>query len=117
MPMSITLYHNPNCSKSRLSLQLLQDKGLDFELIEYLKNPPSTQQLEQILTLLDVQPREFMRTQETEYTTLNLANPDLSREQLILAMVNNPKLIERPVVLANGKAAIGRPIDNILAIL
>ena len=111
------IFHNPRCSKSRRTLELLTERGIEPEIIRYLETPPTEQELSEILDALGRQPRELMRTGETEYKELGLDNPDLRREQLIAAMVATPKLIERPIVLANGKAAVGRPPENILTIL
>ncbi|MCD2452438.1 arsenate reductase (glutaredoxin) [Methylicorpusculum oleiharenae] len=115
--MNVKIYHNPRCSKSRQTLQLLQDKGLDIEIIEYLKTPPSTSELDDILEKLNMEPRELMRKSEAEYKEYGLDNSNLDRQALIDGMVANPKLIERPIVLANDKAAIGRPPENVLTIL
>ncbi|MCG8044958.1 MAG: arsenate reductase (glutaredoxin) [Candidatus Thiodiazotropha endolucinida] len=115
--MSVEIYHNPRCSKSRQTLQLLQDQGIDPDVVEYLKTPPDKATLEQILDMLGLEPRELMRTKEKEYKALQLDNPSLSRDQLIDAMIANPKLIERPIVIQNGKAAIGRPPEKVLDIL
>lgn len=115
--MTVTIYHNPRCTKSRQTLQLLQERGVEPRVIEYLKNPPSAAELDAILKLLDLEPRALMRRQEAPYTDLGLDDPSLSRAQLIAAMVENPVLIERPVVLANGRAALGRPPENVLTIL
>ncbi len=115
--MSVKIYHNPRCSKSRQTLQLLEEQGVQAEVIEYLKTPPTATELDNILTLLDMQPRELMRKKEAEYKETGMDNPDLDRAALIAGMVNTPKLIERPIVLANGKAAIGRPPESVLAIL
>ena len=115
--MSVKIYHNPRCSKSRQTLQLLEENGVQAEVIQYLKTPPSADELDAILTLLDLQPRELMRTREAEYKATGMDNPDLDRDTLIAGMVNTPKLIERPIVLANGKAAIGRPPESVLEIL
>ncbi|HHJ15395.1 MAG TPA: arsenate reductase (glutaredoxin) [Gammaproteobacteria bacterium] len=115
--MSITLYHNPRCSKSRQTLELLNEKGVEPEIIEYLKTPPDAQQLEQILTLLGLEPRQLMRTGEAEYKDNNLDDPALSHAQLVQAMVDHPKLIQRPIVLHDGKAALGRPPESVLEIL
>ena len=117
MTDSIQIYHNPRCSKSRTTMELLNDKGLQPEVIEYLKTPPSMQQLEQILDMLGLEPRQLMRTHEAEYKENNLANESLSRDQLIEAMIKYPKIIERPIVICNGKAAIGRPPETVLEIL
>jgi arsenate reductase len=119
--MSVTIYHNPRCSKSRQTLQLLEDHHAQAEVVEYLKTPPDAKTLKDILKLLGLEPRQLMRTKEPEYKELGLDDASLSREQLIAAMVANPKLIERPIVISgNGnkrKAAIGRPPESVLDIL
>lgn len=115
--MSVKIYHNPRCSKSRQTLQLIEEKGVQVEVIHYLKTPPTAEELEVILTLLEMQPRELMRTKEAEYKATGMDNPDLDRAALIAGMVSAPKLIERPIVLANGKAAIGRPPESVLEII
>ncbi|MEJ2611526.1 MAG: arsenate reductase (glutaredoxin) [Candidatus Thiodiazotropha sp.] len=114
--MSIEIYHNPRCSKSRQTLQLLQEQGVQPEVVEYLKSPPDKKTLEQILNLLGLEPRELMRKKEPEYKAYQLNDPNLSREQLIEAMIAHPKLIERPIVIKDGKAAIGRPPEKVLEI-
>ena len=115
--MSITIYHNPKCSKSRQTLKLLQEQGINPLTIEYLKNPPTVEKLKEILSLLGVSPRDLMRKKENEYKELGLASCKLSDRDLIRYMVKNPILIERPIVLANGKAALGRPPEQVLNIL
>lgn len=117
MTDSIKIFHNPKCSKSRMTMDLLNEKGVQADVVEYLKTPPSKQQLEDILNMLQLEPRQLMRTHEAEYKDNNLGNESLSREQLIEAMIQFPKLIERPIVINKGKAAIGRPPENILEIL
>lgn len=111
------IFHNPRCSKSRQTLELLTERGIEPEIIRYLETPPTEQQLEDILAALNLSPRDLMRTGEKEYKDQGLDDPGLSREQLLAAMVATPKLIERPIVLANGKAALGRPPENVLSIL
>jgi len=113
----ITIYHNPRCSKSRQTLELLQKKGVDTNIVEYLKTPPDANQLEHILTLLKLEPRELLRSNEAEYTEQGMDNPDLTRAQLIALMIQYPKVIQRPIVLCDGKAAIGRPPESVLEIL
>jgi len=115
--MSVTLYHNPRCSKSRQTLQLLQQQGIAPEIIEYLKTPPSVQELDDILQKLDMEPRKLMRKTEDAYKANGLGDASLDRQALITAMVDHPILIERPIVVANGKAALGRPPEAVLAIL
>ena len=113
----VTIYHNPKCSKSRETLALLEERGIKPRIVEYLQTPPSAEELDRILKLLTMESRALMRKQEPEYRELGLDNPSLTREQLIHAMVTHPRLIERPIVLANGKAAVGRPPSNVLEIL
>jgi len=115
--LSIKIFHNPRCSKSRQTLQLLADNNVQAEIIEYLKQAPSKTELESILSLLGLSPRQLMRKGEAIYKELNLAEESLSDEQLLDAMLSNPILIERPIVLANGKAAIGRPPESVLDII
>jgi len=115
--MSVKIYHNPRCGKSRQTLQLLQQQGIKPEIIEYLKTPPSAQELGDILQKLGMEPRELMRKKEAEYKAGGLDDASLDRQALIEGMVNSPILIERPIVIANGKAAIGRPPEAVLAIL
>lgn len=117
MSNAIKVYHNPRCSKSRQTMELLAEKDIQVETIEYLKTPPSKQELKQILSMLNLTPRQLMRTHETEYKDNNLADESLSQDQLIDAMLKFPKLIERPIVVCNGKAAIGRPPETVLEIL
>jgi len=115
--MSVEIYHNPRCSKSRQTLQLLQENGVEAEITEYLKNPPNQAELERILQMLGLEPRQLMRTKESEYTEQGLDDPSLSRQQLIQAMVDHPRLIERPIVIHNGQARIGRPPELVLEII
>jgi arsenate reductase len=117
MTETVTIYHNPRCSKCRATLELLGENGIQPEIIEYLESPPDANTLATLLDMLGLEPRELMRTHEAEYREAKLDNPDLTREQLIAAMVEYPKLIERPIVVNNGKAAIGRPPQRILEIL
>ncbi|MGF2736783.1 arsenate reductase (glutaredoxin) [Marinobacter sp. DUT-1] len=111
------IFHNPRCSKSRQTLELLNERGIEPEIIRYLETPPTAEELGNILDMLGCEPRELMRTKETEYRELGLDNPELSREQLLQAMSGHPKLIERPIVIRNNKAALGRPPENVLTIL
>lgn len=115
--MTVTIYHNPRCSKSRQTLELLRDRSGEPEIIEYLNTPPDAATLGRILELLGKEPRELMRRKEAPYAALGLDDPGLGRDELIRAMVENPILIERPIVLANGKAALGRPPEAVLDIL
>jgi arsenate reductase (glutaredoxin) len=113
----LTLYHNPRCSKSRGALELLEARGLNPTIVRYLDTPPDAAQLRDVVKKLGTGARSLLRTGEDDYKTLNLADLNLSDEQLIAAMASHPKLIERPILVAGDKAAIGRPIENILEIL
>jgi arsenate reductase len=113
----ITIYHNPRCSKSRQTLQLLRDRGIEPTIVEYLKQPLSPVQIKRILAMLRMSPRELMRKKEAEYAALNLANPKLSEGALIKAMAEHPQLVERPIVVAGTRAALGRPPESVLEIL
>ena len=116
--MDVKIYHNPRCSKSRQTLQLLKDKGIEPEVIEYLSTPPNADELTRILTMLDMGPRDLMRRQEAVYKDEGLGDKSLSDEALIQAMVDHPILIERPIVVVDeARAAIGRPPENVEAIL
>jgi len=115
--MTISILHNPKCSKSRQALQILREKGVEPQIIEYLNTPPSAKALDNILRMMGKEPREVMRRKEPEYRDQELDNPDLSRDQLIAAMVATPKLIERPIVVGNGKAILGRPPQEVLKVL
>jgi arsenate reductase len=115
--MTVTIYHNPRCSKSRQTLQLLEQQAVSADVVEYLKTPPDAETLGQLLDMLGLQPRELMRTKEKEYRESGADNEELSREQLLQLMITFPKLIERPIVVSNGKAVIGRPPELVLDIL
>ena len=115
--MSVTIYHNPRCSKSRQTLTLLEDKGLKPNVIEYLKEPPTASELDSILKKLGADPREVMRKKEAPYKDNNLSDESLSRDQLIAAIVADPILLERPIVVSGAKAAIGRPPESVLDII
>lgn len=115
--MSVTIYHNPRCSKSRQTLALLQERGVAPRVVEYLNDTPDAAALDGLLKKLKLQPRELMRRKEAPYKDLGLDDPGLSRDALIAAMVENPILIERPIVVKGAKAALGRPPEAVLEIL
>ena len=115
--MSVTIYHNPKCSKSRQTLELLSAKGITPTIIEYIKNPPTVEKLKEILSQLGIAPRDLMREKEDIYKELELGILSLSDKDLIDFMVEHPILIERPIVITNGKAALGRPPEQVLDIL
>ncbi len=109
-----TIWHNPRCSKSRQTLALLLENGLEPEIVEYLKTPPSVDDIRGLLALLGIEAEGLMRTSENAFRDLNLKGE--TQDVLIAAMADNPILIERPVVIHDGKAAIGRPPENVLSL-
>jgi len=115
--MMVRIYHNARCSKSRATLALLEEHIGTCEVIDYLAAPPSTAELDVLLNQLGMTARELLRTGEAEYQSLGLADPSLDDATLMAAMVAHPKLIERPIVVINGQAVIGRPPEAVLAIL
>ncbi|MDZ7842454.1 MAG: arsenate reductase (glutaredoxin) [Gammaproteobacteria bacterium] len=115
--MAVTIYHNPRCSKSRQTLQLLRERGIEPDVVEYLETPPDAGELSRILDLLALEPRQLMRTGEAAYRENSLDDKDLGRDELIAAMAANPILIERPIVVAGDRARIGRPPESVLEIL
>jgi arsenate reductase len=115
--MSVTIYHNPKCSKSRQTLELLRERGIEPKVVEYLKTPLDVEQIEALLKKLGVEPRALMRTKEAPYEAAGLDDPKLTREQLVSAMAAHPIRIERPIVVSGARAAIGRPPENVLKLL
>ena len=113
----VTIYHNPGCSKSRQTLQLLRDRGVEPRIIEYLKTPPDADTLARILGLLEMEPIELIRTKEDEYEALGLEKKKDDRQELIQQMVAHPILIERPIVIKDNQARLGRPPEQVLEIL
>jgi len=114
----VSIYHNPRCSKSRETLALLQDKGIEPDVVLYLETPPDEQALKTLLRQLGMSSaRELMRRKEDLYKELNLADSELSEDQLLQAMVAHPKLIERPIVINGDRARIGRPPEAVLEIV
>ncbi len=112
-----TIFHNPRCSKSRATLQILRDHEVDLKIIEYLKEPPQAAELDRILTMLGIEPRQIMRKGEPAYKQLALNDQQLTRTQLLEAIVANPILMERPVVCVGDKAVIGRPPELVLDLI
>ena len=115
--MQVTIYHNPKCATSRATLALLEARGIRPKVVEYLLYPPSKAELERIVELLGMQPRELLRKKEPEYKQAGLDDPKLSNAAILRALRSYPKLMQRPIVLANNRAALGRPPENILSIL
>lgn len=115
---TVTIYHNPRCSKSRETLALLQQHGVEPQVVRYLEQAPDETTLRQLMQALGMNsPREMMRRKEAEYQALGLDDPALSEEQLLAALAAHPKLLERPIVVAQGKARLGRPPEQVLEIL
>jgi len=115
--MTITIFHNPRCSKSRATLALLQERGLEPRVRLYLEDPPDAEELRGLLRKLGIPARSLLRKGEAEYREQGLAEPSLGDEDLIAAMVATPRLIERPIVVAGKRAAIGRPPEAVLEIV
>ena len=113
---SITIYHNPRCGKSRSTLELLREKGVQPHIIEYLKSPPTKEELRAILKKLGMKPEQLVRKSEDAYKE-RLAGKTLSEEQWLDALAMNPILIERPIVVKGDKAVIGRPAENVVSLL
>jgi arsenate reductase len=115
--MRVTIYHNPRCSKSRATLALLEERGIEPLIVRYLDTPPTATELKKVLKALGIGPRALLRTGEAEYRELDLAREELDDAALIEAMLAHPRLIQRPIVVAGGKARIGRPPEAVLEIL
>lgn len=115
--MTVTIYHNPSCSKSRQTLEIIKNKGIEPIIIEYLKVSPTKDKIKEILNILGYAPRDLMRKKESVYIEHKLEDPSLSDDALINFMVKNPILIERPIIICNNKVAIGRPPEKVLDIL
>lgn len=111
------LYHNPRCSKSRGALELLQERGVSPRVIAYLETPPAADELRELLRMLGVPARSLLRTGEEEYAALGLADPSLPDDALVAAMVDHPRLIERPIFVHGGRAVVGRPPEQVLTLL
>jgi len=115
--MNVKIYHNPKCTKSRETLKLLEARGIDPVVVEYLKHPLTKSEIENLLVLLNMAPRELLRTKEDDYKKLGLDNPAVTDKMIIAALTKHPKLLERPIVVAGRKAVIGRPPENVLSLL
>jgi arsenate reductase len=113
---TVQVWHNPRCSKSRNTVALLEEQGVEAEVLKYLDTPPSRDEIVDVLKMLGIGARELMRTKEDIYKELGLKDV-MDEDKLIDAMTENPKLIERPIVIKDGKAAIGRPIENIIELI
>lgn len=113
----LTLFHNPRCSKSRGALELLEARGLSPRIVRYLETPPSAAELQTLLGQLGIPARQLLRSGEDEYKALGLDDPQLTEAQLIQAMAEHPKLIERPILVVGDQAVIGRPPEKVLEIL
>lgn len=116
MSEKVVLYHNPRCSKSRQTLALLKENGIEPEIVEYLKTPPSAQEIEQLLEKLGVEPHDLLRTQEAPYKERKLS-PASSKDEILHAIRGNPILLQRPIVVRGRRAVFGRPPENALALI
>jgi arsenate reductase len=114
---TLTIYHNPRCSKSRQTLELINNNGAKVEIVEYLKTPPTIEQLKTILSSLNVTAQDIMRKKESEYKDSGLDNTNLTEDEQIALIAQNPKVLERPIVVKDNKAIIGRPPENVLELL
>ena len=112
----VTIYHNPRCRKSRETLQLLEERGIEPNIVEYLNEPPNAEDLKEIIHMLGIAPKELIRKTEADFKE-NFKGKELTDDEWVEAMITYPKLIERPIVIKNKKAAIGRPPENVLNIL
>lgn len=112
-----TIYHNPRCSKSRQALALLEERGIEPEVIQYLKTPPTQTQLRNLVKALKFTPRTLLRNKEAEYKELGLDNPNVTDKQILAAIVQHPKLLERPIAICGERAVIGRPPENVLTLI
>ena len=117
MPKSVIIYHNPRCSKSRQTLALIEEQGVEPKIVKYLETPPSAAELKRVLKKLGLKTRDILRKGEVIYAELGLQDPNLKDDALISAMVANPILIERPIVVSGDKAALARPSEAVLEIL
>jgi len=115
--MSIRIYHNPRCSKSRQTLKLIEEAGIEPEIVLYLDSPPSTRELSGLLKKLRMEPKELMRKGEAVYKELGLAKKELTKKEAIQLLYDHPKLIERPIVVNGEQAVLGRPPENVLELL
>lgn len=114
---TVTLFHNPRCSKSRQALQLLEDRGVDVKVVRYLEQPPTLAELKKLSKALELEPRAFMRTTEADYKQQNLADDTLTKTDLLKAIVRSPKLLQRPIAWRGARAVIGRPPEKVLDVL
>lgn len=114
---NVTIFHNPRCSKSRQTLALLEENGVEPTIVKYLETPPSADELKAVLGKLGISARELLRTKEAEYKEAGLDNQDLSEDDVIAKMIEFPKLIERPIVIKGDAARIGRPPESVLEII
>ena len=115
--MTLSIYHNPRCQKSREALKLLRERGVEPRVVEYLKTPPDAATLDALLQRLGLEPRALMRRKEKEYKALGLDDPDLDRARLVAALVEHPRLLERPIVDSGERAVLGRPPERVLELL
>ena len=113
----IKIWHNVKCSKSRIALELLENNNCDIEVISYVENTPSIEEIKNIINNIGINARDLMRVEETLYSDLNLSNESLSEDELISVMHDNPCLIQRPIVIKDGKAVLGRPLEKVIELI
>lgn len=114
---TVTIWHNPRCSKSRATLELIRARGIEPSIVEYLKDPPTPEEIDRVLRMLDMAPRDLMRKNEAPYREARLDNDALGRDELINAISEHPILIQRPVVIRGDRAVLGRPPENVAKLL
>ncbi|QEG00459.1 Arsenate reductase [Stieleria maiorica] len=117
IPIMTTIYHNPRCSKSRAAVELLRSHQIEFDIVKYLEDPPSEKELAKIVKMLGITPEQLVRKKEKRFNEMELGDQVMSDKQWIAILAANPSLIERPIVVHQGKAAIGRPTENITELL
>ena len=115
--MTVTVYHNPRCSKSRAAMEYLEENGIEAEVVKYMDSPPDAENLKELLSMLGMSPRELMRKHEKVFKEAGLDDPTFTDDELIEAMTQCPSLIERPIVVNNGKAVLARPPETVQDIL
>lgn len=115
--MTVTVYHNPRCSKSRAAMEYLEENGIETEVVKYMDSPPDANDIKELLSMLGMTPRELMRKHEKVFKDAGLDDPTFTDDELIEAMAQCPSLIERPIVVNNGKAVLARPPETVQDIL
>jgi len=115
--MTVTVYHNPRCSKSRAAMEYLEEHGIEADVVKYMDSPPDANDIKELLSMLGMSPRELMRKHEKVFKDAGLDDPTFTDDELIEAMAQCPSLIERPIIVNNGKAVLARPPETVQDIL